>query len=245
MPRHTERSRSIDGDGAFRAGAVAPPSVTARSDGDRVLVAVRGELCLDDCDMLERTLRTALAGSAGAVDLDLGALDCWDCSALNVLLTMRRQALAAGKTLTVISAGTAAERLMALTDTQALFTPAGTSGPSAEPEPVSEPTEDGSGLRAELVQLRRAMQTRPEIDLARGILMASFRLSTDEAWDVLVMASQNTNTKLHRLATNVVGAIDGTPLPDPVQRHLTTAVVTITAAGNRRRRRSGASPGRL
>ena len=219
------------------------PDMSRTTDGDRVLVTVRGELCIDDCDALERTLSTALAGAARGVDLDLGALECWDCSALNVLLAVRRQALAAGKTLTVTTAGAAAQRLLALTDTGALFTPSGRSGPGPEPvpEPGPKPAE-GTGLRAEVVQLRRAMQTRPEIDLARGILMASFTLSADEAWEVLVMASQNTNTKLCQLATNVVTTIQGTPLPPPVRRQLTTAVATITAAP-RPRYRGGTGPG--
>lgn len=219
------------------------PDMSRTADGDRVLVTVRGELCLDDCDMLERTLRTALAGAAEGVDLDLGALECWDCSALNVLLTVRRLALADGKTLTVTSAGAAAQRLLALTDTCALFMPSGRPGPGPrawsgpEPKPV-----EGSGLRTEVLQLRRAMRTRPEIDLARGILMASFRLSADEAWEVLVMASQNTNTKLCRLATNVVTTIRGTLLPGPVRRQLTTAVATITAVP-RPGSRGGTGPG--
>ncbi|GAA3207417.1 hypothetical protein GCM10020256_03040 [Streptomyces thermocoprophilus] len=62
-------------------------------------------------------------------------------------------------------------------------------------------------LRVELVQLRRAMQTRPTIDLARGILMASFGLTADDAWTVLVATSQNTNTKLHHLARDLITAV--------------------------------------
>ena len=50
------------------------------------------------------------------------------------------------------------------------------------------------------------MRTRPEIDLARGILMASFRLSAQEAREVLVMASRNTST-------NVVTHIQGPRCP--------------------------------
>ena len=59
--------------------------------------------------------------------------------------------------------------------------------------------------------------------------MASFGLSPDEAWDVLVMASQNTNTKLHRLASTVVTTVRGDPLPDPVRHHLTAAVARVSA----------------
>ncbi len=61
------------------------------------------------------------------------------------------------------------------------------------------------------------MQTRPAIDLARGILMATFSLSPEAAWSVLVAASQNTNTKLHRLAQDLVNSVHGPALPATVQ----------------------------
>ncbi|MFM9442953.1 ANTAR domain-containing protein [Streptomyces acidiscabies] len=192
------------------------PSVRARRDGDRVVVTVGGELCLDDSVSLEHTLRAALREPARRVELDLGALEFWDCSALNVLLEMRRYAVAAGKSLAVTAASPVAERLLALTGTCPLLV----EGHVAEEE----------ALRGEVVQLRRAMRTRPEIDLARGILMASFGLSPDEAWDVLVKASQNTNTKLHRLASTVVTTVRGEPLPDSVRQHLTEAVASVSEA---------------
>ncbi|QNP74371.1 ANTAR domain-containing protein [Streptomyces roseirectus] len=193
----------------------ATPTLSTRRDGDRIVVTVAGELCLDDSGILERTLRAALREPVTRVELDLEKLEFWDCSALNVLLTARRQALADGKELTVTAASPAAERLLSLTDTRPLL--------------VEEREKVDDELRTEVVQLRRAMQTRPEIDLARGILMASFGLSPDEAWEVLVMASQNTNTKLHRLASTVVTTVQGTPLPDPVRRHLTEAVASVSA----------------
>ena len=148
MPELPGMSRTTDGDAAFRTGAGIPPSVVPRSDGDRVVVAVGGELCLDDCPMLERTLRAALARGAQGVDLDLRALECWDCSVLNVLLAARRQALAQHKTLTVTATGAAAERLLGLTGTRALFT--SPSASSEEPEPVSgaEPAVSTPDVRA-------------------------------------------------------------------------------------------------
>ncbi|MBT2676182.1 ANTAR domain-containing protein [Streptomyces sp. ISL-14] len=84
-------------------------------------------------------------------------------------------------------------------------------------------------LRIEVAQLRRAMQTRPTIDLARGILMASFSLSSEEAWMVLVAASQNTNTKLHSLAGDLVTAVKGDALPEAVQEQLSSAVARVNS----------------
>jgi hypothetical protein len=73
------------------------------------------------------------------------------------------------------------------------------------------------------------MQTRPVIDLARGILMASFGLSAEDAWTVLVLASQNTNIKLHHLARDLVEAVDGDALSESVQEQLAAAVAKVTA----------------
>ncbi|WP_323138703.1 MULTISPECIES: ANTAR domain-containing protein [Streptomyces] len=80
--------------------------------------------------------------------------------------------------------------------------------------------------RIELVQLRRAMRTRPVIDLARGVLMASFGLSPEQAWEALVTVSQNTNTKLHHVAEEIVGAVAGPPLSEVLQQRLAATVAT-------------------
>ncbi|MFC7634987.1 ANTAR domain-containing protein [Streptomyces thermogriseus] len=77
------------------------------------------------------------------------------------------------------------------------------------------------------------MQTRPAIDLARGILMASFGLTPEQAWSVLVIASQNTNTKLHLVARDVVTAVQGGPLPGAVREQLTAAVTEVRASAGR------------
>ncbi|WEO92933.1 ANTAR domain-containing protein [Streptomyces sp. FXJ1.172] len=89
-------------------------------------------------------------------------------------------------------------------------------------------TDDaGPDARTEVVQLRRAMETRPVIDLARGVLMASFNLTPEEAWTVLVMVSQHTNTKLHRLAQDIVDAVKGPALTAHIQHQLTAAVTQL------------------
>ncbi|MFE1732466.1 ANTAR domain-containing protein [Streptomyces bacillaris] len=48
--------------------------------------------------------------------------------------------------------------------------------------------------------LRRALQTRPMIDVALGMVMATEGCSLDEARLIMVNSSQRTNTKLHTLA---------------------------------------------
>ena len=77
------------------------------------------------------------------------------------------------------------------------------------------------------------MQTRPVIDMARGALMASFALNADDAWAVLVEASQHSNTKLHQLAQDLVDALGTGPLPDPMKRLRRSSVPFCRAARTR------------
>ena len=81
-----------------------------------------------------------------------------------------------------------------------------------------------------MVQLRRAMQTRPVIDLARGVLMASFGVSAGDAWKVLVTVSQNTNTKLHEVADTVVNAVTGEALPEVFRQRIAQTITDLRTA---------------
>lgn len=102
--------------------------------------------------------------------------------------------------------------------------------PSHSAEPVDADRVEDPDL--ELGQLRRAMESRGTIDLARGILMAAFAISPEDAWSALVMTSQNTNTKLHRVAQQVVDSAGGTPLPERVQKKLSAAITKLATAGD-------------
>ncbi|MGV9451699.1 ANTAR domain-containing protein [Streptomyces sp. NPDC003635] len=211
-------------------GSPYVPEIQLRPAGDRVTVVVRGELDLEVAPDLERALREAMGRSVHGVDLDLSGVEFWDCAALNILLGLRQRALREGKTLLVRSVGPVAERLFTLTNTFSLFAPAEEDADDSESSFPDE-TEDEimlQDLRIEVVQLRRAMQTRPTIDLARGILMASFGLKPEDAWAVLVMASQNTNTKLHHLAQDLVATVRGEALSEPVQKQLSAAVAKVS-----------------
>lgn len=231
MPEPAYSARSHTPEGApSTAGddgpAALPPCMATMDvtpDGDRMTVTLWGELDLgsrrllpDLCDIL------ALSGSG--IDLRLDAVGFCDCSGLNVLLDLRVRALALAKTVAVRSSGRAVERVLDLTGTRALLT-----NPVPPPARAASPQADADeDLRTEVAQLRRAMQTRPTIDLARGILMASFGLSPEAAWNVLVRTSQNTNTKLRRLAEELVSTAHGTTLPEQVRRQLAAAVASAS-----------------
>jgi transcriptional regulator with GAF, ATPase, and Fis domain len=52
--------------------------------------------------------------------------------------------------------------------------------------------------------IERALQTRAPIEQAKGILMALHGVDADEAFDLLRRESQDTNTRLHTVATELV-----------------------------------------
>ncbi|MFJ4633474.1 ANTAR domain-containing protein [Streptomyces sp. NPDC088847] len=79
-------------------------------------------------------------------------------------------------------------------------------------------------LRRKAVQLKQAMETRPVIDIARGVLMAGFSCRPDEAWSILVALSQHANVKLRVVAEAVTATTTGQPMPPDLRRHLAAAV---------------------
>ncbi|MFH8336475.1 ANTAR domain-containing protein [Streptomyces sp. AM6-12] len=92
-------------------------------------------------------------------------------------------------------------------------------------------------LRRENGQLKHAMESRPVIDMARGVLMAGFGCNpggqparvgvvreVGRQWEILVTISQRTNTKLRDVAEAVTLAAAGKPMPEGLQEHLATAV---------------------
>ncbi|MFG2790117.1 ANTAR domain-containing protein [Streptomyces sp. NPDC048419] len=73
------------------------------------------------------------------------------------------------------------------------------------------------------------METRAPIDLARGMLMASFHPTAEQAWHLLVTASQHSNSKLREIADALLRTADGrTPLPESLAGHVATAVRSHT-----------------
>ncbi|WAL99602.1 ANTAR domain-containing protein [Streptomyces sp. Je 1-369] len=225
------------GSGEHSQGSRIPTASSPRDGnaiGGRRDLVVRGELDLDTGQRLRIDLYRALTDTAAGVDLDLREVDFCDCSGLNLLLSLRQHAVQQGKTVVISHSSPVVDRLLELTGTRSLFVP-----PEPKPEPeetpcpvvheASRPEGSEQDLHVVVAQLRRAMKTRPTIDLARGILMSTFNLSPEAAWDVLVTASQNTNTKLHVLAGDVVGTVQGTALPDEVRKQLDAA---ITKAGD-------------
>ncbi len=66
-----------------------------------------------------------------------------------------------------------------------------------------------SVLTAEVEGLRRALDTRPLIDLAKGMVMHRYSCSDEAAFALLRRFSQEHNVKIRDLATAVVARVDG------------------------------------
>jgi len=91
-----------------------------------------------------------------------------------------------------------------------------------DPKPVSaqdpDPALDGHGSAASDGEIERltehiaglevALGTRDVIGQAKGILMERYRITADEAFDLLRTASQQKNRKLHDLAEELASTGD-------------------------------------
>lgn len=68
----------------------------------------------------------------------------------------------------------------------------------------SGPSDEVARLQQEVENLKRALETREVIGMAKGILMAKERCHPDAAFDMLRRASQRENRKLVELAAQIV-----------------------------------------
>lgn len=65
-------------------------------------------------------------------------------------------------------------------------------------------TDEVDALRLENIQLRAALTSRPEIEQAKGVLMALHSCNAAEAFQMLVHESQTKNIKLHEVAASLL-----------------------------------------
>jgi GAF domain-containing protein len=69
-----------------------------------------------------------------------------------------------------------------------------------------------ASISATAAQMQEAMESRAVIEQAKGMLMAVHRCTPDDAFDMLVRASQSANRKLRDIAAAMVaGVVDGSP----------------------------------
>ena len=97
----------------MNASGPAPFDVTVRDDGERVRIAVRGELDLATADELEAALLPPLREGRRAV-LDLHGLDFMDSTGVRVLVTAHRAAQEHGGPFSILrcAPGTPVQRVL-------------------------------------------------------------------------------------------------------------------------------------
>lgn len=97
------------------SSAWQPFSVTVTSDGDRAIVALRGELDLSGVDRAREAIAQAEAGPGGLLVLDLSELDFIDSTGLEVMLRAARRAHDEGRRLIVRKPSRYVRRLLEMT----------------------------------------------------------------------------------------------------------------------------------
>ncbi|MGW5132780.1 ANTAR domain-containing response regulator [Streptomyces sp. NPDC004135] len=208
--------------------------IRGRVDADRAELTPRGELVHGCADVLARTL-AELPADVTRVDLDMADVHFMDTAGLQFLDVLgdfrRRRSL----TVTVTNWNGQPRRILELAGVNTADPLTGTdsaeaAGPAA-PAVALERAERLHVLQEEVDQLRQAIASRPVIDQARGILMATHGCSSDQAWHILRETSQLSNTKLRDVAAAVTASAEADgPAPPAALR------TALQRAAARRRR---------
>ncbi|MFE4047956.1 ANTAR domain-containing response regulator [Streptomyces sp. YIM B13518] len=210
-------------------GRPAPLVIGGRTDADRVLLTPRGELVRGCAQALVERLARLPDGTA-RVDLDMSGVYFMDTAGLEFLEVLRDHGRRRSVPVTATRWNGQPRRILELAGLD-------TADPLRSPAPEDAPPRAVSAvalereerlhvLQEEVEQLRRAIVSRPVIDQARGILMATYGCTSEEAWHILREASQLSNTKLRAVAealTAGTGA-QGAPPPEEVRSALSRAL---------------------
>lgn len=107
--------------GASRLSHAEPLRLTDRQVGETVVVSVHGDLDDRTAPLLRGHALQMLARSIGALALDLGGVSFLDSTGLSALIAIWREADARGVEFALASVPDQARRVMAITETTALF----------------------------------------------------------------------------------------------------------------------------
>ncbi|MEV1050193.1 STAS domain-containing protein [Streptomyces sp. NPDC059017] len=138
------------------AGPAHVVAAVTDGGGDRATVTVCGHVTGLDADGPAGTLVAALQRSRAGLDLDLSQVTYCDAAGLRMLLEVREQALASGRTVVVTEAGGFMGRLLEKTGTARLFT-AGTESAGPDPTPLA------SAVRTALLRAGFPLAGRPGV----------------------------------------------------------------------------------
>jgi anti-anti-sigma regulatory factor len=196
---------------------------------DRAVLVPRGELVRGCADLLAGKL-AELPSGVRLVEVDMTEVVFMDTAGLQFLETLDDHRRRHGLAVATVNWNGQPRRILELAGldaTDPLHTaPDRRPYPSESSAVALERAEQLRVLREEVEQLRQAIASRPVIDQARGILMATQGCTSDEAWAILRHASQLSNTKLRTVAAAVTASTgsDGSPPPEAVRTALRTAM---------------------
>ncbi|MGW2898488.1 ANTAR domain-containing response regulator [Streptomyces sp. NPDC001212] len=217
-------------------------SVDVRTDpaADRTSLTARGELVHGCAEALAQAL-AELPPDVGRVDLDVSGVTFMDTAGLELLDSLDDHDRRPPVRVTATGWTGQPRRVLELTGLDTTDPPhpsADTAEPGRPGLPVVsavalERTERLLQLQTEVEQLRRAISSRPVIDQARGVLMATHACTAEQAWNVLREASQRSNTKLHTVAASITAGArdDGPAPPGRIRSALRTALARHTGPG--------------
>ncbi|KMS81415.1 hypothetical protein ACH49_02725 [Streptomyces leeuwenhoekii] len=227
------------------AGRLTTLVIEARVDGHRALLSPRGELVHGCADVLAEALARLPAGIE-RVDLDMAGVAFIDTAGLQFLDVLNDHSHRRAVPVTATNWNGQPRRILELagldtTDplhSTAHRPPCPRPGPGLAGVPASAPARSAVALErserlhdleAEVEQLRHAIASRPVIDQARGILMATHGCTSDEAWHLLRETSQVSNTKLRAVAAAITSSAGtgGPPLPAALRAALRTALARL------------------
>ncbi|NEA64616.1 ANTAR domain-containing protein [Streptomyces sp. SID12488] len=227
------------------SASVAAGLLTIRTEiwGTTVVLTPSGEI-VHGCTTLLGPVLDKLPGGTDGLVLDMAEVTFMDTAGLQFLERLEDFRAAADIPLWSVNWSGQPRRILEITG---LSAPAAGSGPAGSTSAwllpdthhlvvllgsdqglaavAAERAEQVDRLQAEVQQLQQAIESRPVIDQARGILMAVEACTADQAWNALRDASQHTNTKLRAVAEALVAASTGGPPPsEPVRTALRDAV---------------------
>ncbi|MFF7307309.1 ANTAR domain-containing protein [Streptomyces sp. NPDC008137] len=202
--------------------------ISGRVDAERAELTPRGELVHGCADVLARTL-AELPATITRVDLDMGRVHFMDSAGLQFLDVLSDYGRGRATTVTTTNWNGQPRRILELAglDTTDPLRPAPHApAPAASSAVALERAERLHLLQSEVEQLRQAIASRPVIDQARGILMATHGCTSDQAWHILRETSQLSNTKLRDVAAAVTASAesDGPPPPPELRTALNKAL---------------------
>ena len=186
--------------------------VRARDERGTRIVTVSGEADLQTEHRLSSALRGALKSAGRVVVLDLSGLTFCSAYAMRVLVDMVSSTTHQGSSVAVVGLPPVTARVWLLTEVpvpiQYASVELAVAALADVPAPRTlEQMEQDAGtakLLIELGALRRALASRAVIEQAKGMIMERLTCTSEEAFNLIVLQSQQSARKLHDVAVEYV-----------------------------------------